>query len=169
MLPWKIGIGRKQGVQMTLFSAIKNAYEKREAVFVVQKLLKHQTAIGTFSGDPGQVARALVEKTWDAKAGIFSGKPGQRPHRLTIAAAACMAGVESLGSEHADYPALAISLGTILQEVELNRFLYAMSSMDDRLLSDARDYFAAISSTAFDEGNKAAHELERVIRSVGAS
>lgn len=120
---------------MGLFSGIKNNYKKSEAAVVVQNLLEHQQKIGLFDANPGSTATRLVGDLWDARPDIFNGNFGQRPHKLTVAAAALASGLRSQWPNESDRNAILVCLGIVLSEVERNGSLYPFNGVDERLIA----------------------------------
>ena len=93
------------------------------------------------SNNPGQLANTMVGRVWDAKPYLFSGKFGQRPHKMSVAAVALSHSIDSLGFDHRSTPALAVALGKILSQVELNGTFFGFNSTDQALLSAAANVF----------------------------
>ncbi len=126
---------------MGLFSGIKNTYKKSEAAVIVQNLLEHQQNVGLFDSDPGPTATKLVGDIWDAKPELFNGNFGQRPHKLSVAAAALAAGLGNQWPNESSKNAVVICLGIALSEIEKNGSLYAFNGIDERLISMAISRF----------------------------
>lgn len=126
---------------MGLFGAIKNPYKKSEAAVVVQNLLEAQARAENFDLDPASYANQLVAAIWDQKPDVFDGKFGQRPHKLTVAAAALAHGIQQLDSSDDNWPSLVLSLGNLLSELEVNGQLYPLNSLDHCLLRVAVSAF----------------------------
>lgn len=127
---------------MGLFSAVKDTYKKSEAAVVVQNLIEENVRDGIMeSKNPAQLANILVGRVWDSMPDVFSGKFGQRPHKITIAAAALSYGIQTLGIEHRSAPELAFALGRILSQVEVNGDFFGFNSTDENLLTAATSVF----------------------------
>lgn len=126
---------------MGLLRAITSVFKKTEAAVVVQKLLEHQAAARTFYDNPASYANALITAVWHQSPDIFEGKFGQRPHKLSVAAAALANGVRTLTEIEPNRQALILSLGNLLSELEVNAGFYKLNSMDHRLLTTAAAVF----------------------------
>lgn len=122
---------------MGLFKGIKNNYKKSEAAVVVQNLLEIQSKNGMFDLDPAATATRLVELVWTSSPHLFDGRFGQRPHKLSVAAAAFANGIDVLDANSLNRHIFALCLGTILNELEVNGKLYPFSSLDRELLGAA--------------------------------
>tara|TARA_R110000851_G_scaffold226470_2_gene379303 strand:+ start:658 stop:1320 length:663 start_codon:yes stop_codon:yes gene_type:complete len=128
------------GVNMGLFNGIKSAYKKSEAILVVKKLLEHKARIGLFYLEPSSLAESLVEVEWSSKPDIYNGKFGQWPHKISVAASALANGIWSISEPNKS--AIILSLGDIFAELEVNRRLFPLNSLDDELLeSSMSTYF----------------------------
>jgi hypothetical protein len=128
---------------MGLFNGIKSNYKKSEAAVVVQNLLQHYEL---FDLDPASMANKLVAAIWKEKPDVFSGKFGQRPHKLTVAAAALANGIYLFAKSDLNRNVLALSFGAILSDVEKNGRLYPLNSLDHQLLKAVASIFAETAS-----------------------
>ena len=126
---------------MGLFSGIKNTYKKSEAAVIVQNLLEHQQKMDYFDQDPGSTATRLVGDLWDDKPDLFNGSFGQRPHKLSIAAAALAEGLTDQWPNESCRNAVLICLGLALSEVERNGSLYPFNGIDEQLIALAASRF----------------------------
>ena len=125
---------------MSLFSGITDAYKKSEAAVVVQNLLEHQARVGLLDADPRELANRLVSLVWDAKPDMFGGKFGQRPHKLSVAAAALANGFNQFNDD-LNQGALLIALGNLLTKLEINGHLYSLNVIDHTLIGAAASIF----------------------------
>jgi len=146
---------------MGFFSGIKSTYKKSEAAVVVQNLLEHQanSLIALFTLDPAQCANKLIEVIWNTKPDMFDGKFGQRPHKITVAAAALANGINLFEDGDSNRSAVILSLGNLLSEIETNGRLYPLNGIDNLLLEEAMSTFVEITEeysdiTASDEINQ---------------
>jgi hypothetical protein len=141
---------------MGFFSGIKDMNKKVEAAVIVQNLLEIQVNAGTFSSDPQNFATRLVNMAWDKKPDLFNGGFGQRPFKLAVAASAFSNGVTQFNDDPSIKVALVISLGNIFLELQTNRRLYPLNSLDDQLLEDAlvvfKENMKKMSETPLAEG-----------------
>jgi hypothetical protein len=126
------------------FSGIKSTLKKSEAAVVVQNLLEHQARAGMFPADPAKVANKLVLAVWSQKPDMFDGKFGQRPHKISVAAAALANGIFNLDEDNPNRTGLVLALGNLLSEVEVNGRLYPLSSIDHQLLEMAMSTFSEL-------------------------
>ena len=129
---------------MGLFGGLKSTYKKSEAAVVIQNLLEHQANAGLFDLDPAKVANTLVQAVWDAKPDVFDGKFGQRPHKITVAAAALANGIAITRKDHSSRDAMTLALGNVLSEIETNGRLYPLNSLDHALLETSLSVFREI-------------------------
>lgn len=127
---------------MGLFSGIRNTYKKSEAAVVLQNIFELHSPFHLPSGtlvDPAKFATVLVENVWKTAPEVFSGKFGRRPHKLTLAisaAANALKGALERNRHDAEVTGvLAVTLGTLLSEVDNNGSFYAFNSADEKLLS----------------------------------
>ena len=123
-----------------VFGAIKNTYKKSEAAVVVQNVLEIsvRTGLGGSIEACAKLANRLVAIVWDERPDLYSGKFGQRPHKISVAAAALAEGVKAN-----PLPALSFALGNVLSEVETNGRLYPLNSVDHVLIEEAVAVFRA--------------------------
>ena len=126
---------------MGLLTGITDTYKKSEAAVVVQNLLEQQLKAGLFESDPAMCANRLVEVIWQQKPDMFGGKFGQRPHKLSIAAAAFSFAVANGPEDHTNRDAYVLCLGTVLAEFETNGRLYPLNGIDHVLLEGAAQVF----------------------------
>lgn len=126
------------------FGGVKSTFKKSEAAVVVQNLLEHQARAGFFSSDPAQVSNKLVEAVWSQRPDMFEGAFGQRPHKISVAAAALANGVFNLSEDNPRRVGLALALGNLLSEVELNGKLYPFNGIDYELLDMAMTTFSEL-------------------------
>ncbi|WP_417698259.1 hypothetical protein [Psychromonas sp.] len=129
---------------MGLFSGIKSTFKKSEAAVVVQNLLEHQLNSGLSNLDPPKTANKFVELIWDIKPDLFNGKFGQRPHKISVAAAALAHATQLFDRNDSNCNAVVISLGNVLSEIEVNGRLYPLNSLDELLIEEAMLVFAKI-------------------------
>jgi hypothetical protein len=106
--------------------------------------LEHQSKVGFLGADAAKLANALVGRVWDQKPEWFNGAYGQRPHKISVAAAALAHGVQLVTEDDPNRAGVLLALGAILSEVEKNESLYPFNGIDQKLLS--------YSVTAFSEG-----------------
>ena len=118
-----------------MFRAIKNNYKKSEAAIVVQNLLELQAQKGLFSMNTGESANDLVRIVWDRTPHLFDGSFGQRPHKLSLAAAAFGNSLRILGVDNRNAQVFALCLAVILQELTVNRSLYPLNNSDHQILT----------------------------------
>lgn len=148
---------------MGLFSGIKNNFHKAQAATVAQTIIKQQSERGLMECPPklaGQMAHKLVEACWARQPDVYEGKFGQRPHKLTTAATAFA--TAALAVKRAELKlGMAMCLGIILTEVEQNRPMYPLNSMDDQLLTQAAEVFHEV--TGEQANSPLASELDSVI------
>jgi hypothetical protein len=126
---------------MGIFSGIKDNYKKSEAAVIIQNLLAQQAQVGLFSGDPAKTANSLVENAWQAKPDMFNGGFGQRPFKLSVAAFSLALGAKMVDLYHEDRNPFMISLGSLLQEVEVNGALYPFNGIDNTLLEASMNMY----------------------------
>ncbi|MCL5668515.1 MAG: hypothetical protein M1392_00605 [Gammaproteobacteria bacterium] len=150
---------------MGLFSGIKSNYKKSEAAVVVQNLLEHYELLDL---GPSLMANKLVAAIWEEKPDVFSGKFGQRPHKLTVAAAALANGIHLFEKNDLNRSVLALSLGTILSEIEVNGGLYPLNSLDRQLLEEAQAGFFKVAGE-LDNMDILGDELSKIIPRIGFS
>lgn len=131
---------------MGYFSDATSAYKKSEAAAVVHNLLEHQAKIGLLDADPQQLANRLVSLAWEQKPDLFDGKSGQRPHKISVAAAALANGIDQFAQKDTNRPALVLALGTILLEIETNGRLYSLSGVDHTLIEAAAMIFSEMAT-----------------------
>ena len=143
---------------MGLFGGIKSNYKKSEAAVVVQNLLERYEL---FDLNPASMANKLVAALWEEKPDIFNGKFGQRPHKLTVAAAALANGIHLFEKSDLNRSVLALSLGAILSDLEINGRLYPLNSIDHQLLEAAASIFAEIVSE--DTDVEAGKSLDQIL------
>lgn len=129
---------------MGIFGGIKSTFKKTEAAVVVQNLLEHQVKTGLFDLNPAKLANRLIEMAWEAKPDVFNGKFGQRPHKITVAAAALANGIELSDEGDSNRNALVLSLGSLLSELEVNGQLYPLNSLDHKVLEYPLSVFEAV-------------------------
>lgn len=129
---------------MGFFKDIKSTFKQSEAAVVVQNLLEHQARVGLFSGDPAKVANALVASVWQQKPEVFDGAFGQRPHKLSVAAAALANGAHGLSEGNPNRMGIGLALATLLSEVERNGRLYPFSGVDEMLLEMSMNTLAEL-------------------------
>ena len=131
---------------MGIFGSIKSVYKKSEAAVVAENLLVMQANSGVLELDPGKLASDLVEAVWNTKPDVFDGKFGQRPHKIIVAASALAHGIEAFDADDFNRNALILSLGTILSEMEKNRRLYPLNSLDHQLLDESISVYSAVAT-----------------------
>ncbi|RCW85444.1 hypothetical protein [Phyllobacterium bourgognense] len=121
-----------------MFGAIKNTYKMSEAAVVVQNLLQIslRAGLGNPAADCAQMANNMVAIAWKDRPDLFSGKFGQRPHKISVAAAALAEGVKIK-----PLPGVILALGNLLTEVETNGRLYPLHSVDHVLIEEALKVF----------------------------
>lgn len=122
---------------MGLFDWVRNTWRKSKAAVVVQNLLEFQVQNGLSDLDPAKTANKLVGAVWDSKPDLFSGKFGQRPHKISVAAAALVQGLHEYPSGNPENGPIVLALGMLLQEVAVNGRLYPFNSLDGTLLEAA--------------------------------
>jgi len=122
---------------MGLFDGVRNTWRKSEAAVVVQNLLEIQVQNGLSVLDPAKTANQLVGVVWDSKPDIFNGKFGQRPHKISVAAAALVQGLHVYPSGNPEHAPIGLALGMVLQEVAIKGRLYPLNSLDETLLEAA--------------------------------
>ncbi len=122
---------------MGILSGVKNTFKKSEAAVVVQNLLEMLANTGMFSGDPAATGNTLIASVWDKAPHLFDGRFGQRPHKLSVAAAALADAIEILPEGHDKRYSFILALGNILNEVSVNGNLYPLNSLDHQLLENA--------------------------------
>ncbi|TQP67205.1 hypothetical protein [Vibrio cholerae] len=127
---------------MGIFSGVKSVFKKSEAAVVVQNLLAHQASIGLLELDPAKLSNTLVDVVWASKPDIFDGKFGQRPHKIAVAASALANGIEMFEGQNSTRLAIALSLGNVISEIEVNGNLYPFNSLDHRLLETSVAIFS---------------------------
>jgi hypothetical protein len=127
---------------MGFFNDAKSVYKKSEAAVVVQNLLEHQAKIGLLDVNAQQLANRLVTLVWEQKPDIFDGKFGQRPHKISVAAAALANGLDQFAKGDTNRSALVLSLGTVLSEIETNGRLYSLTGVDQTLIEAAAMIFS---------------------------
>lgn len=126
-----------------MFSGIKNMLHMSQAAAVVQNLLEDQQRNGFLGGDVAQMASHLVAVIWTQDPDWFNGKRGPRPHKVSVAAVALAQGIRNSIGDRSVWLAYLTSLGTILSDVTANRYSYALSGTDLRLLELAeKDYLS---------------------------
>lgn len=130
---------------MGLFSGLKSTYKKSEAAVVVQNLLEHQGKVGMFTGDPGKTATAMVASVWRAKPAVFDGSFGQRPHKLSVAAAALANAITALTQDSPHRAGIGIALGNLLSHLEVNGSLYPFNGIDQKLVETSLAVFLELS------------------------
>lgn len=122
---------------MNFLKAVKNTYKKSEAAVVVQNLLEIQAKAGHFNDDPAQAANKLIGDVWDKSPHLFDGRFGQRPHKISVAAVAISNAINDMGAGKSLQSPLAICLGNILSEIEVNGKLYPLNNLDADLIESA--------------------------------
>jgi hypothetical protein len=127
-----------------MFSAIKSTFKKSEAAVVIQNLLSDHKARGACEGDPAFIATKLISLVWDQKPDLFNGKFGQRPHKLSVAAIALAQGLNGFAYNRDMQLACLNSLGTILDQLNVNGQFYKLNAIDDALISEAFIDYAAM-------------------------
>lgn len=130
---------------MGLFRGIKNTFKKSEAAVVVQNLLEMQAKTGVFELDPASTATKLVDAVWTESPQIFDGRFGQRPHKLTVAAAAFAHAIDQMHESNLLANSFVLALGNILNELSVNGRLYPLNSIDEQLLEAASGVFISTS------------------------
>jgi hypothetical protein len=121
-------------LEATLFSFVRNTLEKSKAAVVVQNLLEHQYNLGVFRHDPAKVANMLVGRVWDEKPDVFNGAFGQRPHKISVAAAALASGAAALRNDDESKLAFVMALGNIINELSVNCDLCPLNGIDTKML-----------------------------------
>jgi hypothetical protein len=129
---------------MDLFSGIKSTFKKSEAAVVVQNLLEHQVNSGLFDLDPPKAANKFIELVWNTKPDLFSGKFGQRPHKISVAAAALAHATQLFDRDDVNCNAIVIALGNVLSEIDVNGRLYPLNALDEQLIDEAMFTFTKI-------------------------
>lgn len=130
---------------MGLLRGVKNTYKKSEAAVIVQNLLEMQAKMGMLDLDPASTANKLIEEVWSESPHLFDGRFGQRPHKLSVAAAAFARAVDRLGDNDPVMYVFMIAMGNIMNEVSTNGRLYPFNSVDIQLLEAASGIFASVS------------------------
>jgi hypothetical protein len=130
---------------MAIFKGIKDNWKKSEAAVVIQNLLEDSFKIGLFEMDPASSANSLIGTVWTKFPHLFDGRFGQRPHKISIAAYALANALEVVGADNSNGYTFAISLGKILNEIDLKGNLYPFSSLDKELFESAAQTFMKFS------------------------
>lgn len=136
---------------MGMFDGVRNTWRKSEAAVIVQNLLEIQVKNGLSNLDPAETANKLVGVVWDSKPDIFSGKFGQRPHKISLAAAALVQGAYVYPAGHPNHATVVLALGMILREVSINGSLYPLNSLDGTLLDAACAAWALLAERISDD------------------
>ena len=121
---------------MGFFRGIKNNIKKSEAAVIIQNLLEMQSKTGLYDRDPASSANEIVGAFWDKSVNILDGRFGQRPHKISLAAAALGDAISKLG-QHPYSNNYSICLGNILNEISVNGALYSLNSLDHKLLEES--------------------------------
>lgn len=127
-----------------MFKGIKDTWKKSEAAVIVQNLLQMQYDAGRFGDDPASSANTLIASLWDKTPHRFDGRFGQRPHKLSVAAAAFANAIRVLGHRNENSMIFSICLGNILNEVNANGSLYPLSRLDDEILTESAIVLQAV-------------------------
>lgn len=122
---------------MGLFDGVRNTWRKSEAAVVLQNLLEIQVQNGLSDLDPAMTANKLIGFVWDSKPDIFNGKFGQRPHKISVAAAALVQGLHEYPAGNPEHTPIGLALGMLLREVAVNGKLYPLNSLDETILKVA--------------------------------
>ena len=135
---------------MGLFKGIKSTYKKSEAAVIIQNLMDIQIAAGLCELDPAKTSNRLVAEVWDGSPHFFDGRFGQRPHKLSVVAAALANAIEELGFENRHTNTFAICLGQVLNEATTKASLYPFNKLDDDLLTTSANTYLAYSKALED-------------------
>lgn len=130
---------------MRLFAGIKDTFKKSEAAVIVQNLLEMQQKNGFFDTDPASSATHLIDAVWAKKPHLFDGRFGQRPHKISLAAAAFSNALDILEVGQPNSNCFAMCLGNILNEISVNGKLYPLNSLDIDLLDGAAKTLSRVS------------------------
>ncbi|MDG1085728.1 MAG: hypothetical protein P8P35_16770 [Planktotalea sp.] len=129
---------------MKLFQNITSFYKKTNATIVVQNLLTIQVENGQFDADPALSARILVDQVWNKSPHLFDGRFGQRPHKISIAAAAFSNAIQDQEVGRLNKSSFAICLGKVLDNVAVNGKLYPLNNLDMEHLDTASRIYASV-------------------------
>ena len=129
---------------MKLFQNITSFYKKTNATIVVQNLLTIQVENGQFDADPALSARILVDQVWNKSPHLFDGRFGQRPHKISIAAAAFSNAIQDQEVGRLNKNSFAICLGKVLDNVAVNGKLYPLNNLDMEHLDAASRIYASV-------------------------
>jgi hypothetical protein len=152
---------------MKLFQNVTSFYKKTNATIVVQNLLTIQVENGQFDADPALSARILVDQVWNKSPHLFDGRFGQRPHKISIAAAAFSNAIQDQEVGKLDRNSFAICLGKVLDNVAANGKLYPLNNLDMEHLDSASRVYATVTEEIL--ASPLAQEIDSLIEKVGGS
>lgn len=120
---------------MALFSGIKDAYKKSEAVVIIEDCFNQikETPLWPERGansSTNQLANILVNGAWAYKPDMLGGSFGNRPHKLALAAFALARGVERMDIDYDFRQVAGLALAMIMDEVAKNGRLYSFNNID---------------------------------------
>jgi hypothetical protein len=116
-----------------------NHWKMAEAAVVVQNLLEARGSLYELDRPAKDLANHLVGLVWAKCEAVMDGRRGQRPHKISIAAAALANGIEMFTPQGPNWHAIIGSLGTLLEEMGNNGALYPLNEIDYRFLGAAAD------------------------------
>lgn len=122
-----------------MFKRIKRHIKKAEAAALVSGFLEFHAKVGIFKYDAGSVGRSLVDKVWITLSEFLSENHVEYPDRVSVAAAAFVAGIDRYDDEYMPRVCMIISLGKLLQDVTLSCEPGSLNDLDDAMLESAVD------------------------------
>jgi len=121
----------------------KNTLHKSHGAVVAQNLIEMHAKTLWIDIDAHATATRLVAEAWDDNPDLFDGRYGQRPHKISVAAAA-LSRPFVLGIENREKLNLfAMCIGSILAELEKQGNRYPLSGLDHEILQAAGRHFEA--------------------------
>lgn len=152
---------------MKVFKNVWSFYKKTNATIVVQNLLTIQVENGQFDANPALSARMLVDQVWNKSPHLFDGRFGQRPHKISIAAAAFSNAIQDRKLGKLSGNSFAICLGKILDNVAVNGKLYPLNALDMELLDTASRVYAKVTGETL--ASPLAQEIDSLIEKADGS
>lgn len=125
---------------MGIFTEFKSTYKRSESTLLLKSAFDHHKAMGLLENvNTEKLAERLVSDVWQSKPDVFDGAFGQRPHKISVAAAALAYSLDNLPLKKNGQIRLAIecNLGNILNEIRTNGKLYPLNSLDWVLIESA--------------------------------